>query len=147
MLIRSSVVLLCFLLAQLASGQTAPQKLRVGIAGMVHSHVHQILRLNGQSVEIVGIAEPNRALAERLLKQYKLPMSLVYATTAEMLDKTKPEAVTDFGRIVDHLETVKAAAPRGVHVMVEKPLAVSNDHARQMAALARKHNVQLLTNY
>jgi predicted dehydrogenase len=31
--------------------------------------------------------------------------------------------------------------------MVEKPLAVSMDHARQMQALAKKHNIQLLTNY
>lgn len=146
MLLRCSIIVL-LLAAQLATGQTIPKKLRVGVVGMVHSHVHQILRLNGQSIDIVGIAEPNRALAERFANEYKLPMSLIYPTIGEMLDKTKPEAVTDFGRIVDHLKTVQEAAPRNIHVMVEKPLAVSNDHARQMAALARKHNIQLLTNY
>lgn len=141
-------IYVCLLLILSAQAESSAQKrLRIGVVGMVHSHVHQILRLNGQSVEIVGIAEPNRALAERLLKQYNLPMSLVYASTTEMLDKTKPEAVADFGRIVEHLETVKLSAPRGIHIMVEKPLAVSIDHARQMAELARKHNVQLLTNY
>ena len=31
--------------------------------------------------------------------------------------------------------------------MVEKPLAVSLDHARRMAALAREHGIHLLTNY
>jgi predicted dehydrogenase len=31
--------------------------------------------------------------------------------------------------------------------MVEKPLAVNLDHAKQMQALAKKHNIQLLTNY
>ena len=31
--------------------------------------------------------------------------------------------------------------------MVEKPLAVSLDHARKMAALARQHGIWLLTNY
>ncbi len=31
--------------------------------------------------------------------------------------------------------------------MVEKPLAVSNDHARRMAALATQHKIHLLTNY
>jgi predicted dehydrogenase len=45
------------------------------------------------------------------------------------------------------LEVVQIAAPRGIHVMVEKPLAVSLKHARKMAALARKHGIHLLTNY
>jgi predicted dehydrogenase len=35
----------------------------------------------------------------------------------------------------------------GIHVMVEKPLGVSLEHAQKMAALARKHGIHLLTNY
>ena len=136
------------LLSQLSIGQSAPKKLlRVGVVGMVHSHLHQILRLNGQSIEIVGIAEPNRELAERFAKQYGYNLNLVYPTVAEMLDKTKPEAVTDFGRIVDHKKTVEVCAPRGIHVMVEKPLATSFADAQLMAGLVKKHNIQLLTNY
>lgn len=64
-----------------------------------------------------------------------------------MLDVTKPDGVTAFGTIRDHLAIVEAAAPRGVHVMVEKPLAVSLEHARAMAALAERHDIHLLTNY
>lgn len=128
--------------------QPARKPVRVGVVGLVHSHVHWILgRAQQGDIEIVGIAEPNRDLAERFLKQHKLPMSLVYPTIEEMLDKTKPEAVTDFGKIINHLKTVQVCAPRGIHVMVEKPLAVSLDHARQMEALAKKHNIHLLTNY
>jgi predicted dehydrogenase len=124
----------------------------VGVVGLVHSHVHGILnkafKQTGQTdIEIVGIAEPNRELAERFAKQHGYPMSLVYSTVIEMLDKTKPEAVTDFGRIVDHKKTVEACAPRGIHVMVEKPLATSFADAKQMEALAKKHTIQLLTNY
>jgi predicted dehydrogenase len=46
-----------------------------------------------------------------------------------------------------HLEVVRVCAPRGIHVMVEKPLAISLDHATQMEALAKKHKIHLLTNY
>ena len=42
---------------------------------------------------------------------------------------------------------VEACAPRRIHVMVEKPLAVSLEHAEKMAALARANNIHLLTNY
>lgn len=129
-----------------SSGETAP--LRIGIAGLTHDHVHGILRRKDRGdIQIVGIAEPNRALAERYAKQYDFSMDLVFSSLEEMLDKTKPAAVTAFNSTFEHLETVQICAPRGIHVMVEKPLAVNNKHAAQMAALARKHHIQLLTNY
>jgi predicted dehydrogenase len=52
-----------------------------------------------------------------------------------------------FGSIFDHCAVVEACAPRGVHVMVEKPLAVNPAHADRMATLARQHGIHLLTNY
>lgn len=151
-MIRIAFSITLLLVIQMAFGQTTSKPLRVGVVGLVHSHVHGILnkafKQTGQTdIEIVGIAEPNRELAERFAKQHGYSMSLVYPTVAEMLDKTKPEAVTDFGQIVDHKKTVEACAPRGIHVMVEKPLATSFADAKQMEALARKYNIQLLTNY
>lgn len=141
------LTLLLLGLGRLAAAQ-APAPLRVGVAGLTHTHVHGLLgRAQRGDIVIVGIAEPNRELARRYMQQYGLPMSLVYTTLDEMLSKTKPEAVTAFGSIYQHLEVVQACAPKGIHVMVEKPLAVNMDHARQMAALARKYHIHLLTNY
>ncbi len=149
---RTAPLLFLCLLAQIAVAQNASKPLRVGVVGLVHTHVHGILgkafRQKGQTdIEIVGIAEPNRALAERYAKQYGFPLSLVYPSIEAMVNKTKPEAVTDFGRIVDHLQTVKICAPRGIHVMVEKPLAISFEQAKQMESLVKRHGIQLLTNY
>lgn len=153
---RVYILLIGFLSAILSVNdgvaQASSKPLRVGVVGLVHTHVHGILnkafrQKNQTDIEIVGIAEPNRALAERYAKQYDFPLSLVYPTVEEMLAKTKPEAVTDFGRIVDHLLTVKTCAPLGIHVMVEKPLAISFEQAKQMEVLAKKHGIQLLTNY
>lgn len=124
------------------------QTLRVGVAGLTHGHVGWILDANKRAdIEIVGIAEPNKELAERLTKQYGISMDLVFDDLEEMLTATKPEAVTAFGNIFDHLAVVEAAAPKGIHVMVEKPLAVSVAHAKKMADLARKHKIHLITNY
>jgi predicted dehydrogenase len=64
-----------------------------------------------------------------------------------MFEATKPEGVAAFGSIYEHLAVVQAAAPRGIHVMVEKPLAVSLEHAKKMRALAELHGIELLTNY
>jgi predicted dehydrogenase len=128
-------------------GQPA-KPLRIGIAGLTHDHVHGLLnRAKSCDIEIVGIAEANRELAEKYLKRYNLPLSLLYPSLEEMLDKCKPEAVCAFNSIYEHLETVRACAPRKIHVMVEKPLAVSLTHAKEMQALATKYGIYLLTNY
>lgn len=41
---------------------------------------------------------------------------------------------------------MEACAPRGVHVVVEKPLAVSLADAKRMGELAKKHGIHVLTN-
>ena len=124
------------------------QRLKVGVVGLVHTHVHWILgREDEGDIEIVGIVEPNRDLAKRYSEQHGYSMDIVFDSIEEMVDATGPEAVTAFNSIYDHLSVVQYCAPRGIHVMVEKPLAVSWAHARKMERLARKHDIHLLTNY
>jgi predicted dehydrogenase len=144
---RLFLSMLFFSFAIAGIGQQA-KPLRIGIAGLTHDHVHGLLsRPHDGTIEIVGIAESNRELAERYLKRYNLPLTLLYSSLEEMLDKCKPEAVCAFNSIYEHLEVVKACAPRKINVMVEKPLAVSLSHAEQMQTLALKYGIQLLTNY
>lgn len=120
----------------------------IAIDGLTHTHVHWLLgRAKDGDIRIVGIAEKNRELAERYLRQYNLPLSLLYPSLPALLKSVKPEAVAAFNSIYEHLSTVQTCAPKGIHVMVEKPLAVSLAHATQMEALAAKHNIHLLTNY
>ena len=138
---------LLLLLAMLPlSGQSDP--LPVGVAGLTHSHVHGIFNSAGRGdIEIVGIVEDNDTLIDRYSKQYGFSRDIVYPTLEEMIAARHPEAVTAFGSIYDHLGIVQACAPLGIHVMVEKPLAVSLEHARKMQALADRYNIHLLTNY
>ena len=122
--------------------------LRIGIAGLTHTHVHWLFNsAKTENIEIVGIAEPNRELAERYARQYNFPLDKIYPTLKQMLDATKPEAVSAFGSIAEHLGVVETCAPRGIHVMVEKPLAVSLSDAKKMQALAIRNKIFLLTNY
>ena len=126
------------------AGEGAP--LRLGIAGLSHSHVHGILGRSGTDVRIVGIAEPNRELSGRYAKRYGLDETLLHGSLEEMLAKAKPEAVAAFGPTDEHRAVVEACAPRGIHVMVEKPLAFDSREALAMQSLAEKHRVHLLTN-
>lgn len=121
---------------------------KIGIVGLTHTHVHGIFDSEKQGdIKIVGIVEPNKDLAERYANQHGFSMNIIYNTMEEMIKKTQPEAVAAFGSIYEHLEVVEKAAPLGIHVMVEKPLAVSLEHAKKMETLAKKYNIHLLTNY
>jgi len=146
---KTTFALMLFFIALSVQAQnTENKKLRIGVAGLTHDHVNWIFNsANRSEFEVVGIAESNRELVERYTKRFNLSPDLFYTTLEEMLTKAKPDAVTAFNSIQEHLEVVKACAPKKIHVMVEKPLAVSMDHARQMEALAKKHNIHLLTNY
>jgi len=141
-------LILALLLSSKLLGQVREEPVRIAIVGLVHNHVHGILsRQNKDDIKIVGIAEANRDLAQRYSELYGFSMELVYSNLENMLDETKPQSVAAFNPIYDHLAVVEACAPRGIHVMVEKPLAVSLKHAQRMESLAKEHNIMVLTNY
>ncbi|MBY9063429.1 Gfo/Idh/MocA family oxidoreductase [Sphingomonas yunnanensis] len=140
------LMLLCSI--STASARPADRPVRVAIARLTHGHVGGLLgRRAIGDVEIVGIYEPDRAVAARYVRDYHLDPALVHDRLAPMLDLIKPEAVLAFGSVAEHREVVEAAAPRRIHVMVEKPLSFDAAEAAAMAALARRHGIQLLTNY
>ena len=126
----------------------AQKPVRIGVAGLSHSHVVPLLRnLDRKDIQIVGIAESDTALSNRYVSRFGIEKNLIYQSLDEMLLKTKPEGVITFTSIFDHLKVVEACAPLGIHVMVEKPLAVSVKHAEKIAELAKKYGIQVLTNY
>ena len=122
--------------------------LPVAVVGLTHSHVHGVFgSLERGDIELVGIVEDNDTLVQRYAEQYGFSLDLVYPTLAALLDAQTPQAVMAFGSIYEHLEIVETCAPLGIHVMVEKPLAVSLAHARKIEALVKQHDIHVLTNY
>ena len=121
---------------------------RIGVAGLSHSHVRPLLRnMDREDIQIVGIAESDTDLSQHYADMYGIDQNLLFESVDEMLEKTSPEGVITFTSIFDHLKVVEACAPKGIHVMVEKPLAVSSKHARTMSELSEKYGILVLTNY
>lgn len=145
---KRTVVSLCIILLTLTSALAQKEPIKLGVVGLTHGHVGWILnREANEDIVMVGIVETDRNLAQRLSEKHGFPMTMVFNTMEEMITAVKPEAVAGFGNIYDHLAIVETCAPKGIHVMVEKPLAVSLEHAKKMEALAKKHQIHLLTNY
>jgi len=121
---------------------------RVVVAGTSHGHAAWILdKAKSDEMEIVGIYEPDKKLAEKNALKYHLDPALFFNDLDKVLELKKPEAVLAFGSIKEHLFVVQVAAPKGIHIMVEKPLAVNLKDAEQMKSIADKNKVLLLTNF
>ncbi|WP_346238839.1 Gfo/Idh/MocA family protein [Niabella insulamsoli] len=135
-----------FLLFMLKAVQA--QKLSVAVAGLSHDHAHTIMnQYKAGLVHIVGIAEPVQSLRQRYQKAYQLPEAIFYESLDQMLGSTKPDAVLAFNAISEHLAVVEACAPKGIAVMVEKPLAANLEQAGKMEALKEKYDIEILVNY
>lgn len=131
-----------------AQSNTAQQPLRIAVAGIAHGHVSWILNKKEKNdVIVAAVFDKNKELGLKYAERFNFSKNILYTDLAKMLDEVKPQAVVAFGSIYDHLSIVEQCAPRGIHVMVEKPLATNIKDALRMKELAQKHKIYLLTNY
>jgi glucose-fructose oxidoreductase len=135
----------------LSQGQAAPAQapLRVGIVGLVHGHVHGFLQQFQRSpeIQIVGVVDTDRQLLAQAASRYNFDQGVLFTSLEEMLNKTHPQAVLVYTNTFDHRRVVEIAARHGVHVMMEKPLAVSLADALAMEKAAHEGKVHVLVNY
>ncbi|MCE7041148.1 Gfo/Idh/MocA family protein [Dyadobacter sp. CY312] len=142
---KTVILLLCILIT---SQIFAQKPVRLAIAGLSHGHVGWAFNRNDKKdTQLVGIYETNQELVDRFAEKYKLDKGLFFNDLNKMLDQAKPDAVSAFGPINEHITVVRACAPRKIHVMVEKPLATTLADAREIEKLAKQNSIQVLTNF
>src|SRR5438045_408993 len=78
----------------------AQKPVRIAVAGISHGHAAFILgRKPGSDIELVGVCESNKELANRYAAKYHFSSAIIYDDLDKMLDIVKPEAVLAFGSI------------------------------------------------
>jgi predicted dehydrogenase len=102
--------------------------------------------VKGEPAKLVGVAETNPELVAEA-KKAGVADNLFFSDLKTMVEKTKPTVVWAFVANNQHLEVVRVCAPRGIHVMFEKPLASTYKDALAIRDLSKKHNIYVLTNY
>jgi len=129
--------------------QTEKPPIRFAIIGLTHDHAAGFIprARDRKDIQLVGIVEPRADLVARYANRFHLDSNFFYSSLDELLAKTNIQAVATFTSTFEHRHVVEMCAPKSLHVMMEKPLAVNMEHARAMEAAANKAGVQLLVNY
>jgi len=125
----------------------ATREYAAGIAGMVHGHVWGLARdlLNCPNVRLAAAADPNEPLRERA--RGELGVQRLYEDWGEMLEQEQLDCVVVATENSACADVAEAAAARGVHILVEKPMAATLAQADRMLMAAESAGVQLMVNW
>jgi predicted dehydrogenase len=127
-----------------AAVASTERPLRVGVVGvgvMGSNHARVFAGLSG--TELVGVADPDRNQAEFVART----LGCVAVADVEELLGRDIDAITIAAPTHLHRDIALLCIARGVHVMVEKPIASSVEEGRDIINAARRAGVTLMVGH
>lgn len=121
------------------------KKLRCAILGMAHDHVWSLVKHSPETAELVAAADPDPALRDRFAKQ--TGCQRLFEDYEQLLEETRPDAAMIFTANAHHADLVELCAARGIHTLVEKPMAATLEQADRMLLAARRARTRLMVNW
>lgn len=115
----------------------ASDRLRVGVVGVGYlGRFHARIYASMPDVELVGVADVNDDAAREVAEQCGCA---AYTDAGELLDKV--EAVSIVVPTSQHLEVARPFLERGVHMLMEKPLAPTYEKSLAIVEFAERAGV------
>lgn len=114
----------------------------IGVGTMGRNHARVYSEIPG--VEIVGLADLNERAAAEASRRYG---GLAYTDYQRMLDEQKPEAVSLAVPTADHHQIALQILRRGIHLLIEKPLAFTIQEGQEIIEVAEQEDVTLMVGH
>jgi glucose-fructose oxidoreductase len=126
------------------------RQVRYAVVGL--GHIAQVAVLPAfsnarRNSRLAALVSGDPVKREQLSKQYKVDKTYSYEQYDEMLKSGEIDAVYIALPNSLHCEYTVRAAQAGVHVLVEKPMAVTEEECERMAKAVRDANVKLMVAY
>ncbi len=130
--------------ANLPGAVRLPRKVRVAILGL-DGHYSDILSPLPQlpDVDVVAISDPDLQKAARIARGPRLASVKQYADYRQMLDREKLDIVAVCNNNGERAQVVIECAQRKLHVIAEKPLALSRAELKAVREAVERNGVQL----
>jgi 2-alkyl-3-oxoalkanoate reductase len=118
--------------------------MKIGIVGCgLNSDYHINFAQAYAGAEIVGVVDRDASKAQECASKFKIPG--VYSSIKELVDQTKPDVIHIISPPQTHCAVAKEALSLNCHVLVEKPLALSLQEAKEVYDMAEQRGVKLCT--
>jgi UDP-N-acetylglucosamine 3-dehydrogenase len=114
----------------------------IGLGTMGRNHLRILTDLPG--AELAAVCDASAEAATTVGQEHSVPY---YTSPGEMFDREKLDAVVVAVPTRFHLEAGLAALDRGLHVLVEKPIAPSLEEGRRLVDAAAKANLVLAVGH
>ena len=114
----------------------------IGFGGIAKLHTAAYKHI--QEVSIVAVADVTAAQLASAGEEFGINDNHLYADYKRMLERESPDFVDVCVPHRYHREIVTAAAERGIHIVCEKPIAMSMAEADAMIAVADSNNVHFV---
>ncbi len=119
--------------------------MKIGIIGLGHLHPRSYMpHFQALGAEVMAVAEQDNNLREVFCKDFKLQG---FTSLDDLLKSAKIDVAAIFLPHADCPAAAAKCAARGIHLMVEKPMAASAAGAAEIVKAAQKGGVKLTTGY
>jgi predicted dehydrogenase len=125
-----------------------PERYRVAVIGRTgrgdYGHGLDTVWRELPNCEVVAVADDNKMGLAAAAKRLSLAERGLYSDYRRMLDEVKPQIVAVAPRWIDaHRDMIVAAAQRGIHVYMEKPLCRTLAEADEMIDAAERTHTKV----
>jgi len=112
------------------------QKIKFGVigAGSFTSRRHIPTIVNSPDAELVALCRRNEEMLRRMADHFGCDNT--FTDYRRMLDEMDMDGVLVTTPHALHYEHARAALEKGLHVMIEKPMTIKTDEARELAGIA-----------
>ena len=118
----------------------------IGCGGNASGHIGRVLDI--PEAEVVALCDVDQASLQRAKERHAQAAELPEFTHyQEMLEQVELDAVEISTPHTLHFEQIMAALDKGLHVLTEKPMVCTVDHARQVIAKAEETSKVLMISY
>lgn len=116
----------------------------VGAGSMGTNHLRVLQDFDDDSVQLVGVAESQEPALAHAVRRFHVAG---FADYRRMIFETCPDLVVVVVPTHLHCKVASYALERGIHVLIEKPIATTEEEALSLIELGREHGATIAVGH
>jgi predicted dehydrogenase len=113
----------------------------LGCGGFANRHANNLIALP-EEIELTAFCDIHEGNAREFSEKYSQGRGAIFTDHRKMFEKANLDLVVICLPPFGHTDEVELAAQHGIHMLIEKPIALSSEHAWRMVEVAEKAGIK-----